>query len=340
MLQPCAHWAHRWRLAIALAAVVGLFCTADTTAHAQTDPERASTLYREAREADDAGEFERAATLYRDAIALQPSARWASRTIARLRALDRLNADPAVAALDALKADFDRENPGEHIAAAEALIDTATTDQGRAAVHLWLGLQKARFLDRRDQAIDHFVAASQPEGATPSQVESALLYGVREARTWDQNIRMRQAVIHAQTHRTDLDSDALVTPRDEVDDAIFGRIALPTSWVAVALLSLLFVVRRGWQHRGHVHRFALGLLVYAFAVGGIAAERWEHGYAPPFFAAIGVALIVHVLSVGVRPTDDAGRANRFATAFAIACGTVGAYYIVFDLFEHQAVFGL
>ncbi len=302
--------------------------------------ERATAIYQQAREADDADELVRAAALYREAIALDPSARWASRTLGRLRALDRLTADPAIEALETIKLTYDSEQAAESIAQAAALLDVATTDLGRGEVHLWLGMQYARALDDAEQATAHFVAVESLPGASPVQLETAMLHGVRQAETRAQLLALRRAVISARANRTDLALGALNTPRDEVDDALMRQVAFPVAWVAIALLAALFIARRGWTQVRAIRPAAIGIIVYAFGTAAFLAERWEHGYAATFLCTIGAAIAVHGLTIGARPAPDASNAARWSTAAVVALASIAAVYLVFNAFNQQAVFGL
>lgn len=304
----------------------------------QEAPVSGADLYQAARAAEDAEDLVEALDLYRRAIEADPSARWASRVIAKIRALERATADPAVAALEALKSTYD--DPDEALREAEALLDIATTDPGRAEVHLWIASQHRLITGDPVAAVDHYVAVARLEGAPPGQIEQAVLMAARSAHTPEQLRFVRGVIEDVAATRPDVDPDGLVRPRDEIADALLRRIVRPVSAVALVTLLALFIRRRGWRELRTVRIAALALIVYVFVTGAWLSHRWEHGYAHAFLTATGTALAAHALARGARPADDAPQWERVATGLVVALASFGAIYLVFDAFDRQAIFGL
>ena len=304
---------------------------------APSAPPGAQALWRQARALDEAGDLAGARARYEQAIAAQPSARFAARAIARVRAIDALLAlnDPAAAALRDVQARYLQLGSDAALAEAERLLRDAASDAARGRLELWIA-EEHESKGRHSEAVPRYVRVLTNPEAVRDDVVRAGVQGARIASTVAE-VRAVRGAVRAALAREGIPRAPLLTALDDLQDTQLRRVARPASVASVVALLAVFLARRGWRRLGGVRVSILALLVYAAVGGAVLSERWEHDHGLPF-ALVGLSLIaVHILTVGAAP----GRGwPRAALLVLSVLATVGAMYIVLDMFGESALIGL
>lgn len=322
----------RWWTLLAIAALLVGAATAEAEAGNARD------IFEQAVAADDNGDVRTAIELYRSAIEADPSARFAARALARVRALEPLANDRTLEELADILREYERIGSRDATDRAEGLLESAGTVEAEIAIRDWLGNEYAAVQNDEDRAIAHFHAIARMNSAPPGAVETALVSAARAARTNEERRLVAAAIDEAVDRRDDLDPAGVATARDENEEALRRAFLRPAAGASLVLLGLVAALRRR-QPRSTTKR-DLAVLAYVFGVGAVLAEQWEHGYALSFACALPAVAVVHLMGRLGRPDDDASRLDRAATGSLIAAATFAAVFLTFDALGNASVFGL
>lgn len=326
-----------WGLAVCVA------LTASGGELAADEPGRTPrALFEDAVALDEAGEAYAALEAYRAAIAADPSARFAARAAARVRALELLVGDPGLAALEAVRRDYPTIGAEEALRRAEAILGgvPAPSAPARAAIHDWLASEYALGARDPSRAVHHWTAIAADPEVAPGSVESALVNAARAAESAEDLRRVRDAIHRTRAARADLSPGDVDRALDEVRDTLQRRAVRPLSAAAITLLAMLALTRRSPLTPWSRSAGPFALMVWLFAGGAALSARWEPGYALPFVLALPAVAAVHLLGRAASPGSDGGPWTRALTGLIIALATFGSVFLVFDAFDRAAILGL
>lgn len=324
----------------ALAAVLALTMLAPGRAHAEAPPETPAEYYQRGVTLDEAGDYEAAWEHYRRAVDADPGARFARRARARMDAIRRITASPVTEALDALRRDYASLTPTERHRRGQAIVDRAERPDDAYAARMWLAGELAFSGGAPESIVRLALEAARLPDRTPGELEIALVEAARGADTTTRRVEVLRAIGELQRQYPEAPDSAFRIAREEARDGIGRDVAFPLSVVASLALVGLAAVRRRPGRFGRPFWKRAAFIAYFFGAGALLGENWEHGHAGAFLSAAPVMVVVHALSGLAAPTEDAGTADRLASAGVIGAATLGAIYLIFDAWGHNALFGL
>ena len=293
-----------------------------------------------------------AAGHYQASIDADASSRFAGWSLRRRNALQRmLDRDPeGYTRFREIVRAYPSAGSDATVEAVEALLAATENADLRTELLVWLGNEWMYVRRDEERARTTFLRAIELDNLTSGQLYEAF-FGAAAASTTYASLGETLAVLRAfiAAHPDEETRRALdVVRRDLIDRR--GRFWAERAFAAcVSLLAVLLARRRPWRAftRARLRLWrpwaGLAFIALSFGVGGLLAERYEHGHLYPFWACVPLVGAVYLAAGALRwadPSAPRSATERALTVLAVAGATLGAVYVALEVFDRQAIFGL
>ncbi len=321
---------------------------------AVTTPERTTALlFFQARLAELSGDLETAGLKYRAYVDADSGGRYGRIAFQRLRRLPaRASArDPdenLMREFELLLSGYAERGSDASVTMALQLLEQATNPLFRADLLIWLGHEHQ--FQRGEPAIswDYYQQASTIDGLDNRRANAAIsamatLSGaaVRIVAT------RRQINVWLASNPGVLDSVQEMTVIEELDDQFGNFAARWAAWLTLPLLTLTFVLRRGWRAFRADTRGSWSLtrplffIAWMFGVAAAIAYFWHPANLIPIAICAPAVALVHLVGGAIaRSGPPLKVAPAIALSLLVALSTLTSMYTMLALADRTAFLGL